>query len=518
MKKLITMLVTLCIAFTSLFAVGCGNDANTLYIEVLDKGFGMQWIYDLADKFEAANEGYTVSVTPGYESTNYETAIKSGKGKTDIYFSTDHMMKYQYNSQVLGGKRYDSMFVSLKDLYETKIPGEDRTLGEKVDSQFTDFFTIERTNGDEEIYLFPYAIASTGIIINKDVWQDEWKKPNTTAELFALADTIKGAGKVPFIHSVDESYYNIMFEVFTAQYEGLATMDNFWNVIDKYGESMTPEVMLYDGILESYKVMEKLLKAENQYQHPSSLEAKFTGAQTSFFNKDNKIAMMLNGDWVLTELSKNVDVSTLSDVTVMKMPVISALGTKLGITEAELSAIVDYVDGTVTTAPEFASTKNLTDDQVIAAVREARGINGSMGFWHGAFIPIYSDQVELAKKFFLFMASDEGCNTYTKATGNILPYDYDWKNNPDVRPFVKEMMEELYEGKSLYPIERKKHRMFCVGGLNIANNINAGDGWIKCFSAIEASDFRNADEVYMANYEAVKDRWSLIMDNAGYGQ
>ncbi len=521
MKKFITMLLTFCLAITSLLAVGCGggDSDTTLQIEVLDKGYGYAWLTALKKEFESIHEGYTVKITPSTDSTNYETTLTSGRTKTDIYFSTDHMMKYQYNPMTIGRTRYDCILASLEDVYETTIPGEGITVGEKVNQQWKEFFTIERSDGTENIYLFPYVTGMTGILVNEDVWEDSWWTdsdgfPNTTDELFTVCDTIKET-KVPFVHSLDESYYNILWEQFVAQYEGVSAMDNFWNCIDKQGNELSPNIMNYEGLLKGYEVIHDLLKASNGYQFDKSNEYDTTSAQTSFFNAENGIAMMYNGDWVMTELRKSTT-AEVSDVKFVKSPVISALGTKLGITDAELSAIIEYVDGATTTEPTFTSTANFTKEQVIARVREARNINPSMGFWQGAFVPAYSEQLEIAKEFLVFMASDKGLETYSKACGHIMPFEQEWQSSPYVSEFIKNSLVEMYEDKEIYPIARKKHRMFCVGGLNITDNLDTGTGFIKSFAATSASDYRNAQTIFEINKEKVKENWSsTYLFNAG---
>ena len=133
----------------------------------------------------------------------------------------------------------------------------------------------------------------------------------------------------------------------------------------------------------------------------------------------------------------------------MRMPVVSALGVKLGIEDSTLSDIIDYLDGDTASLPDFESTAGYTDDAVVAAVREARTIVHSIGPNHTAVIPAYANGKDVAVDFLRFMATDIAQESYIRSTGGAsLPFNYD----------LKEKNIELYN--ELHPLQQSRHDYF----------------------------------------------------------
>ena len=162
----------------------------------------------------------------------------------------------------------------------------------------------------------------------------------------------------------------------------------------------------------------------------------------------------VNGDWFAKEMEQ-----TMSDIIseeggidsfkTMRMPVVSALGVKLGIEDSTLSDIIDYLDGDTANLPDFESTAGYTDDAVVAAVREARTIVHSIGPNHTAVIPAYANGKDVAVDFLRFMATDIAQESYIRSTGGAsLPFNYD----------LKEKNIELYN--ELHPLQQSRHDYF----------------------------------------------------------
>ena len=145
----------------------------------------------------------------------------------------------------------------------------------------------------------------------------------------------------------------------------------------------------------------------------------------------------------------------------MRLPIISELGVKLGITDAQLSATVDYVDGVTTTKPTYDLTDgytstDYTEEEVIAAVKEARSFVQSIGPNHTAIIPEYATGKEVAVDFLRFMATDIAQETYIQSTGGAsLPFNYN----------LKEKNVQLYN--SLGALQKERHDYFYNGKFEI---------------------------------------------------
>ena len=177
------------------------------------------------------------------------------------------------------------------------------------------------------------------------------------------------------------------------------------------------------------EVFEALLDYDKGYLNPESKNQKFVIAQSMFI--DGEALMHVNGDWFINEM-KDV-IARKGDkaptIKTMPLPIISKLGEKLGITDAELSALVEYIDklnaGETATVPAFTSTTGYTQEEVVDAVMEARGIIHSVGANCHSVIPNYAKGKEVAVDFLRFMATDEVLEAYMRTTdGCCLPFKY----------------------------------------------------------------------------------------------
>ena len=141
-----------------------------------------------------------------------------------------------------------------------------------------------------------------------------------------------------------------------------------------------------------------------------------------------------NGDWLDNEMRDLMkDIENMDTFKTMKTPIISQLGVKLGISDNQLSQLVDYIEGNGSLI-EFESSTGYSDDEVIDEIKAARGIIQSIGPNHQAVIPSYAEGKEVAVDFLRFMASDIALEAYMKATGgNSLPFKFNIKEkNPEL--------------------------------------------------------------------------------------
>lgn len=441
----------------------------------------------------------------------------------DLFFARGDMFKYVLRPVNKFGNIYETLIEDITDVYNTTLPGENVTMKEKMDEFFLDYGSVEKEDG-VHFYTAPWAIGQNGLIRNNEVWKEEWGTPNTTDELFEIMDKVKAENNYPFIYSKENEYWSTFYHIWFYQYEGYDAYTNFWNGIDPAGRENKPELFAYQGKLESLKVLERILSSENGYCSPFSDSDDFMKAQIRFLEAKNKIPLMCNGDWMNGELLESDFTSEEINIEMIKTPVISALGTKLGITDRELSAIIDYVDGTVTEEPSFTSTKGKTKEEVIKVVREARGMNITASNMHSCWIPQYSDSKDAAKKFIQLMATDEGIATFVKSShGHILPYKYDYTTAENyMSPFLKSTNKLLLDSmKSTTDDERiiaaysAKAPLWAFGGLSINGNGDYQSKIVAMLGANNAKDRKTAEEIFNGDYIGVKERWDSYLMNAG---
>ena len=532
MKKLLTLFLALIMSMTAFSAFGCGNKKDskdpddTLVIDIQIGGYGTKWLEDIRDAY-VEKTGKTVTVTPLGSTTESESALLAGRTSTDIYFTMDPLMGHQYAPKTINGETYDCLLEDLTSFIENdKIDGEGVTIKDKINPQYLEYFKLTRLDGTQKIYTLPWAVGLLGIVKNNEVWQDGWKVPNTTDKFIDLLDTIKGDGYVPLTYSKDYHYYNYLLETFVAQYEGVENMEQLWNAKlpkdDPDYEDAIDKTFLayYEGVQYAYEVMVELMQSEEvngevQSKYHYSVNSKdHIGTQTFFLNKDYKIAMMMSGDWIQNEMK---DTFSNPDLEFIKTPVISALGDKLGITDDQLSAIIDYVDG-VAEEPDFTSSLGFTKEEVIEKVREARNIVPTNANSMAFYIPAYSNAKDLAKDFIKFMLSDEGLAIYQSSLGYVLPYEYDWTsqtNSSKMTNFVNKAYNDFYVGKTLYPTEREKSEIFARSTLRLYDNHDKQFVVEFAKYPLDGTPAEVAEDYFVADYTEINRKWNDYKSSAG---
>ena len=275
-----------------------------------------------------------------------------------------------------------------------------------------------------------------------------------------------------------------------------------------------PEMMLDLGLREALGVLENILSPEKGFSDSDDITLDFTLVQNKFLEGDDNILMMPNGGWLEREMELNYDSDELN-ISMAKIPVVSALGDKLGINGADgddsiLSAIIDYVDGTTEVLPEFESSKGYADEEVVAVVREARSmVPANHGF--AAVIPVYSTKIDLAKEFLQLVASDRGIEAMLKECGSMAPFKYNLESvKGDLSPFMFSVNNMVQEGTYFFT---KECSLFMKGNLKLINQFSEKVS-IK-FGASDQKDRQSANKVYSENYKYVADRWDTYKRDAG---
>ena len=469
MKKSLKRTLCALMAFTSVASaglVGCNKAVpdtdQTLQIYVYKAGYGTKWCTDLIEVFQQQDwvkEKYPNLIIPkptinGVDSFA-ETRLSAGeKGNSfDLMFA----INLDYNTGPNGD------FLDLTDVvYGSNVPGENVKWSEKSLESYNESNTyIDPMDlSSKRQYLTSWAGGMNTILYNETLLnQFTDKLPNTTDELIEICAQVKAnEGQkndkynkgYSFMEYGTGSYFVHMMPIYWAQYEGITNYKNFWNGIDnnRYSKGIFEQ----KGRLYALEVMEELLDSKNAYLTRSAPTLEFMQAQTLFLQGNG--LFFCNGDWFDNEMASIrqqiiEEQGYIDTFKTMKMPIVSKLGEKLGITDAELSAIVDYVDGTTSVEPTFASTKSYTNAEVIAAVREARTVVHSLGPNHQAGIPHYAKGKDVAIDFLRFMATDIAQESYIQSTGGAsLPFKYK----------LKEKNMELYN--SLGTMQQTRHDYF----------------------------------------------------------
>ena len=428
-----------------------GKSENCLDVYCHKAGYGVQWCKDLLEEFVKQDW-----VKAKYEGISYtfNSTDQDGYTKSKLVATNNNTFDLLFGFN--GDKPQDMSLLEelTQDVYKQTVPGESVTYEEKLFSTYAEVnneIDVNNLDAEKKYYTASWAGGMNGIFYNEDILNAlGYSVPRTTNELTAICNAIYELRTndksndvyegYAFIQSKGLGYWIYMLPQWWAQYEGVDGYNDYWNGT-YYGES-SKEIFKQQGRLESLKLVETYLDYD-KHLNPESMGESYTYKIAQGLFLRGKGVFHVNGDWFENEMKeKKAEIKSKEgldySIKLMRTPIVSALGTKLGITDAQLAATVDYVDGKTSTAPAGVS------EDAIAAVREARGVVHSIGANHTAYVPSYAKQKGIAKDFLLFMATDKVQEIYMNATGgSSLPFKYDVKTkNPTLYASLTQMQKE----------------------------------------------------------------------------
>lgn len=445
-KKGMALLMTLTMA-TGLFS-GCGSktenttedgeESKVVQVKMYKAGYSDEWLTAMIEAFEETykEEGYKVEILESSATTSgsseQEILLGPGKNETDLYFvsgiSVDKMID---GSKKVLRTEDEVLLESLEDVYNSPAIGKDKkeeskTIAERL--YFGDDSCLYYTGSKEQWQNIPYCISwgagTTGLVMNNSVMEKYGlSMPLTSDELAETLEAVYNKGKAegvyPYAWAGNNApgYWSYLFENWFAQYSGVEAYNNFWATIPASGDVNNDGWQVYEdnGILESLKGMEKIMNLD--YATDGAVNMTHLEAQHQLLT--GKAAFMVSGDWLLCEM-KNEYFDEASNMTMIKTPVLSAIGKEIGIDDASLHTVVEMIDNGSDNDAIKSSVKAINDEG-IERVRNARNMYTSIGNSHVAVIPSYSDAKTAAKAFLRFIYSEDGCRIYRENAYAELP-------------------------------------------------------------------------------------------------
>ncbi len=433
---------------------GSGNVDNTvedtknLKILFWAKGYGSEWIYKAAEAFEKKYEGVNVEIELVQAGAVIDSGLRNPEtNDVDLYFdTTEGHKRVQQFSTFYNDKQ---AMRDLTHLYNTKIPGEDVTLGEKMNQSLRQSSMSEgrltETTDDDVYYMVPYMTAAMGLYYNETVLNNvlgkgNWEVPRTSDELEALCDKLAAKGSYMLVPGGLDQWMSTLYNIWWAQYEGIDNFRKFFEGIG-FNKSMMREeqrsrlIFEQPGRLASLEASHGVMSYESGHILKNCIEIgvkNLNEYQTRFMLAKNKYAFYPCGDWLLQEIKNNTTVELDSTVKMMKAPVISSIIDATNSYSANnekrlpnitsdkmLSQVVAYIDG------EGTLPAGVTESEV-EYVRSARNMVSTKALEHVAYSPVYCNAKTLADNFLLFLASDEGIGILNEYVfGGFAPYQYD---------------------------------------------------------------------------------------------
>ncbi len=441
------------------------EDTTNLKIMILNRGYGTTWLSKLAEKYESEHEGVSVSVEVTDSSDSLTQSLKGGKARNDydLYFDVSEL---QTASLLNTYASTDGGFLSLDDLYASKVPGEDITYGEKMNATVKDELAI-----DGHYYSTSWATSTLGIhynetVLDKVLGKGAYTIPNTSDELTELGKNFvsKGAKNsyLLFMNELD-LISRTLFLGWWAQYEGVESYNNFVNakyIDEATGRVYGNDVRIYtqQGRLEALKAIEPLTRRDGDslgYQYAATTTSSlYKEIQGNFYDSSKGYALYPCGDW----LEQESGVGSSSTVKMMKLPVVSSIIHNLPKSTIKDDAILSKV---VAAIDEGKTSYEGVDSEDFARVEEARNISTSMANFHLSYIPAYANAKKLAVDFLLNMATDESIKIYKEnVKGGFLPFDatYDESKLSTTEKSVAEVNKNAN-----YVFYSKKNPVFYLG-------------------------------------------------------
>ena len=455
-KKIAIGILSIIIGATSL--VGCGskdkiiNDGSTVNIRLYKGGYGVEWIYELKDKFEQVyeEEGYKVNIlNPTYDMKAnvalQEMARGADKTGVDLYITggiTAEQLGVNGNYGVLAENIEESVYNQKPIGYDGKE--EEKTIKDKIDPSFIKYFY----DTEGELYMFPWVQSVGGLVVNTTkLAKYNLEIPKTTNELFDCFDKIyTGYNGIPnsresntypltFVQGVS-GYVNCIFNLWMAQYD-YEGFEKYWSMQETVEGQLVDMIENGYTVFDTQSVKEMLIVAtrvmDSIIATPGSVTATVDTAQANIMKDNgNNAVFMFNGDWMLNEVSLRYK-DKLNDIAFVNAPVTSALGVKLFGDRADdvkcdeiLSYAIKMVDEGKT-AEEIVSVvaenKNFTITKEEATeIYKARKMYYSRSFNTGAVINKNAKNKKIAELFLRMMASEDFAETFLKYANGSTPY------------------------------------------------------------------------------------------------
>ena len=488
MKKIVSVVAAALLAGTALLATGCGSNVDssnpqTLEVYVCNLGYGYTWAEKMLNDF--AEEDWVKEKYPELQVSFRQDAVEQNSKNWLENNSTNYDVIMCTNLESYLGASEGKTVDLTEIVYNQTVPGENVTFAEKMfDSVLESNRDVNSTAEDPHYYTATFAAGMTGIAYNATVLEAlGFEEPNTTDELFAIAESIQtgkyvaGArGDYTVGASIDRSVYssesafvtygvsayiNYTVETWWAQYEGVSNYINYFQGISD--GVLSSGVTRQTGRLKALEATEEMMEYTRLY--PSAERDAYRRAQ-------NEVVMgqslfMANGDWFdMEERDFAANAPGAGEVRLMNVPVLSSIREKAtSIPDDEsLALVVEAVDNGCDTIAEAEKAfpalagKGITDTDY-KTVHDARMLVYSIGPRHNIVIPECSPAKEVAADFILYMATDKCLETYASETGGAsLPFDYDYEQN-----------QTLWN--SFSAMQKQRLQLFTDPDLNIMPNV-----------------------------------------------
>ena len=485
LNKLLAVCLSAVTIFGASFAAGCGSRENDskgpsdssgaygdvvfdskkgeMYLDTKEgktpikitysEGNGSEWIRQLSRHFLEADEGkeyYIVLTIDAQATTAMSSKLEAGSNLDDIYY----LLASPWQS-------YASLdqLENLDELYNTKIPGEEKTILEKITGSWKTYGQAYNQN-NLHYYIFPSATSVTGLVYNKTMFDEyEWEVPETVTELKALCDRIVADtnGKIaPFVYpgKVSGGYWDFIGTNWWLQVSGEEKMNELM-------QFDSPELFNSDklsspsyGKLTMLQTFEDLI-VKNKEKYIARMSGSYDHYQAQQAFGAGMAAMIPNGSWIQNESGEDIE----DEIRMMPVPYMdNALKDEKG----------EYISYNYSGQPSFVAVPNKAKNK------------------------------EGAKAFLAYVCRDDMLRLYTEICGTPMPFEYDVESI-SLNSFQQSCIDIWKNSTTWFEDSRSP----LWAGLKV-RKFNAGDPYVNLLINYPGV---TADSWCAAEYAGVKGAW-----------
>lgn len=477
MNKILKNLTAVLALSLTCVSVGCGGGEagidktkTQLYISNYDGGYGSQWLYDIAAKFEGdyaetvfqdEKKGVQIHFDCSKNNTGATAFSSMASSRNDVYF-TESCYYYDFVST--------NKFLDITDVV-TGVNADGKTVESKLTEEQKKYYKTT----DGKYFGLPHYLGYTGIMYDIDLFEarklymkegggyvtspaDKKSKgpdnvagtaddglPATYEEFYALCDRMTKIGITPFVWSGEYSFYtDWLLTALLCDYEGLEQMMLNYNfngtaenlitvkdgVVTKLGDTqITNETgwKLYGQAGRYYaldflkNIIDKGYVAETSFSPNTSN----ISAQDDFLmsKEENKpIAFLAEGIWWANEASETFKY--------MEAKIDVAYGIK--------NRNLGYLPLPKATADKVGEGITIYDTNYACAF-----INGN----------IDESKIEVAKEFLKYCYTDQALEDFTLSTGapKALTYEISEEGQKKLTPYAKNIWKTYRTADVVYP-------------------------------------------------------------------
>lgn len=508
--------------------------SKTIKVKIYKAGWGDDWLTAMIAGFEKtyAAEGYKVEVVESSSTvpatTEQEILLGPAKNDVDLYFSSQTSIPtvLSRTKKVLKSDATPLLygFDTLLDepcIGANKLP-ETETLRSRMFGGYDIHYRYEgdMSQWNGKCFDLSWSNNAVGLFVNPTVLsQYNLDVPLTSDEFIADLKTISAqsdsTGVYPYSWAGNNApnYWQYLFTSWFGQY---STVDNFNKWVSLNNDNTTDGYKVYEdqGILESLKAMHDTLNLK--YSENGAVNMTHLEMQDRFLR--GKAAFTVTGDWLLNEMSAEY-LEEAKGCKMIKTPMLSSIGTEIGVTDTDLHTIVKGIDAGENDATIKGKVSALTDEG-LARVRAARKVYSSIGVDHQVLVPSYSDALTAVSYFLRFMFSADGCRIFHANARGTLPFAYTQSAEEIAADstFEKSIREVTENGKGLIVDEDPSLSVIRSKAAMLSWNApqwRSATTWKTVIMNISDSTY-SAQNMYAQEAAYDKNQWSTWLASAGY--